>query len=232
MKNNKLSPEYRRIPHFNKEISKMTHDDIELETPIQFPFNAYVSEKVDAANVGIAWFDDAPVVRNRKHILNKGYSKIKTPAKKQFQPIWNFVHEHKKDLIKINQLWDTPLCVFGEWMNVKHSIYYDKLPSLFIAYDIWCPEDNNFLSVHNFENLMNQTNIHYVKNELVTISSIEQIVELSELPSNYYDGISEGIVMKIDSGDYNKTIFKVVNKYFERSEDFNDELIKNKIIKC
>ena len=80
MKNNKLSPEYRRIPHFNKEISKMTHDDIELETPIQFPFNAYVSEKVDAANVGIAWFDDAPVVRNRKHILNKGYYHRNVPG--------------------------------------------------------------------------------------------------------------------------------------------------------
>ena len=135
MKNKILSPEYRRIPHFNKEISKMTHDDMELETPIPFPFSAYISEKVDAANVGISWYDDAPLVRNRKHILSKGYSKIKTNAKKQFQPIWNFVHEHKKDLIKISELWDSPLCVYGEWMNFTHSIHYNKLPSLFIAYD-------------------------------------------------------------------------------------------------
>ena len=231
MTNNILSPEYRRIPHFNKEISKMTHDDIQLEIPIEFPFNAYISEKIDAANCAISWLNDGPVVRNRKHILNKGYSKIRTNAKKQFQPIWNYVHEHKKDLIKINQIWDAPLCVFGEWLNFKHSILYDKLPSLFIAYDIWSPEDNNFLSVNNFENLMNQTNINYVQNELVTINSIEQIIELSELPSKYYDGISEGIVMRIDSEDYNKTIFKVVNKYFERREDFNDELIKNKVVK-
>jgi len=47
MKNKTLSPEYRRIPHFNKEISQMTHDDIQLETPIEFPFSAYISEKVD-----------------------------------------------------------------------------------------------------------------------------------------------------------------------------------------
>ena len=231
MKNKILSPEYRRIPHFNKEISKMTHDDIELETPIQFPFSAYISEKVDAANVGISWYDDAPLVRNRKHILSKGYSKIKTNAKKQFQPIWNFVHEHKKDLIKISELWDSPLCVYGEWMNFTHSIHYNKLPSLFIAYDIWCPDDNNYLSVHNFEMLMNETNIHYVKNTLVDINSVDQIVKLSEQPSNYYDGISEGIVLKIDSGKFNKTIFKVVNKYFERRENFNDELIKNIISK-
>jgi len=25
----KVSPEYQRIPHFNKEISNMTHDDIQ-----------------------------------------------------------------------------------------------------------------------------------------------------------------------------------------------------------
>jgi atypical dual specificity phosphatase len=231
MKNNILSPEYRRIPHFNKEISQMTHDDIQLETPIEFPFSAYISEKVDGANVGLAWLNEGPVVRNRKHILNKGYSKIRTPAKKQFQSVWNCAHEYRKDLIKINDLWQTPLCVFGEWMYAKHSIYYDKLPSLFIAYDIWCPEDNNFLSVHNFENLMRQTNINFVKNELVNIETIDQIIALSELPSNYYNGVSEGIVMKIDSGDYNKIIFKVVNKFFKRREDFNDELIKNKIIK-
>jgi len=32
-----ISPDYQRIPHFNKEISNMTHDDIELESPITFP---------------------------------------------------------------------------------------------------------------------------------------------------------------------------------------------------
>jgi len=32
-----IAPDYQRIPHFNKSISNMTHDDIELESPITFP---------------------------------------------------------------------------------------------------------------------------------------------------------------------------------------------------
>ena len=41
MKINKrqISPDYNRIPHFNKEISNMTHDDIELELNIDFPID-------------------------------------------------------------------------------------------------------------------------------------------------------------------------------------------------
>lgn len=30
-----IAPDYHRIPHFNKEISNMTHDDIQLELDIQ-----------------------------------------------------------------------------------------------------------------------------------------------------------------------------------------------------
>jgi hypothetical protein len=36
MKLRNIAPDYWRIPHFNKEISNMTHDDIELESPIDF----------------------------------------------------------------------------------------------------------------------------------------------------------------------------------------------------
>jgi hypothetical protein len=42
-----IAPEFHRIPHFNKEISQMTHDDIQLESPVEFPLECFVQEKVD-----------------------------------------------------------------------------------------------------------------------------------------------------------------------------------------
>lgn len=70
-----ISPEYIRIPHFNKDISNMTFDDIELDTPVQFPLECYEEEKIDGASMGISWYKDGPILRNRNHILNKGFSK-------------------------------------------------------------------------------------------------------------------------------------------------------------
>ena len=67
-----IAPDYPRIPHLDKSISTMTHDDIVTETGIQFPLECWVQEKVDGANLGVSW-TSAPVLRNRNNILKKGY---------------------------------------------------------------------------------------------------------------------------------------------------------------
>ena len=54
----KLCPEFHRIPHFNKDISNMTHDDIVSDIPVEFPFNCYIQEKIDGASTGISWLND------------------------------------------------------------------------------------------------------------------------------------------------------------------------------
>jgi len=52
----------------------------------------------------------------------------------------------------------------------------------------------------------------------------------AEKPSEYRNGVREGIVIKTSNGRFVDRTFKVVNRFFERREDFNDELIKNKIL--
>ncbi len=59
---------------------------------------------------------------------------------------------------------------------------------------------------------------------------ISDVVRVSELPSEYRNGIREAIVIKLSDGRKVTESFKIVNKFFERREDFNDELIKNKVI--
>jgi organic radical activating enzyme len=67
--------------------------------------------------------------------------------------------------------------------------------------------------------------------EFKKFDKLTDIVSMSEMQSKYRDGICEGIVLKISEGDKLSKSFKVVNKHFKRREDFNEELIKNKITK-
>jgi atypical dual specificity phosphatase len=229
MKTRNIAPDYWRIPHFNKEISNMTHDDIELESPIDLPLECFIQEKVDGANMGISW-QDGPILRNRNHILKKGYIKRDTPAKLQFRPAWNWLHKHEDEIKMISDLCYSPITIYGEWMLAKHSIYYDKLPDLFLAYDIWCAEDQEFLSPEVVSDLLSKTSISYIKSEKMIIESVPEIVKLSEDISNYREGIREGIVIKTSNGRFVDKCFKVVNSKFERRQDFNESLIKNKTI--
>jgi hypothetical protein len=116
-------------------------------------------------------------------------------------------------------------------MYAKHSIYYDKLPDLFLAYDIWSVEDRNFLSPEVVSELLDKTSIKYIRATKLTINSIGDVVKLSESQSEYRDGITEGIVIKTSNGRFIDKCFKVVNKYFERIDNFNELLIKNRLLK-
>lgn len=223
-----IAPDYQRIPHFNRQISQMTHDDIELESPVEFPLECWIQEKVDGANMGVSW-TSGPVLRNRNHILKKGYIEKDTPAKLQFRPAWNWLHQHNSDIQKVAKLLDTPVTIYGEWLYAKHSILYDKLPDLFLAYDIWSVEDGEFFSPEIVEEVLSKTKIKFIKPKKVTLTSVSDVIKFSEMKSDFRNGLSEGIVVKTSEGRFLKETWKVVNRHFERRDDFNSELIRNKL---
>lgn len=223
-----IAPDYQRIPHFNRQISQMTHDDIELESPVEFPLECWIQEKVDGANMGVSW-TSGPVLRNRNHILKKGYIEKDTPAKLQFRPAWNWLHQHNSDIQKVAKLLDTPVTIYGEWLYAKHSIFYDKLPDLFLAYDIWSVEDGEFFSPEIVEEVLSKTEIKFIKPKKVTLTSVSDVIKFSEMKSDFRNGLSEGIVVKTSEGRFLKDTWKVVNRHFERRDDFNLELIRNKL---
>lgn len=224
-----IAPDYQRIPHFNRQISQMTHDDIELESPVDFPLDCWIQEKVDGSNMGVSW-TSGPVLRNRKHILKKGYIEKDTPAKLQFRPAWNWINEHRGDIIKCSKIIGGPVTIYGEWLNFSHSIFYDKLPDLFLAYDIWSAEESKFLSPLIVEEVLSETEIKFIKSKNIILNSVLDIIKISEMNSQFRDGLSEGIVVKTSQGRFLKDTWKVVNKKFVRREDFNESTpIKNKI---
>lgn len=225
-----ICPFYPRMPHFDRIISNTTTDDIVVDG-VTLPIDAWVSEKVDGANMAASWINGGPVIRNRDHILKKGWQKTETPAKLQFRPAWNWAHGNRKEIIKISDMLETSVSLYGEWMNFKHSIFYDKLPDLFLVYDVYLPEEREFISPKLFNEVMTETNLHFIKNQKIMIKDKSHLVELSEMPSDYIkSGRREGIVVKTGEGRWRETSFKVVNKYFVRREDFNEEIIQNKVV--
>lgn len=63
------------------------------------------------------------------------------------------------------------------------------------------------------------------------INSISDVIKLSESVSEYREGLVEGIVIKTSNGRFVDKCFKIVNKHFERTDNFNEVLIKNKLSK-
>ncbi len=78
--------------------------------------------------------------------------------------------------------------------------------------------------------LLSKTSIRYIKPRKMILNSISDIISLSEMKSDYRDGLAEGIVVKTSDNGFLKDTWKVVNKYFERRDDFNTCLIKNKVV--
>jgi atypical dual specificity phosphatase len=114
-----------------KEISDVLTDSVIVE------------EKIDGSHCGMM-YDGNAIIRNKDHILKKGYLK-NTPAKMQFRPAWNWLYDNKDKFIKLNKTYDYPLGVYGEWVYAVHGLIYDKLPSLFIAYEVYDPEIHSVL---------------------------------------------------------------------------------------
>lgn len=230
MKNLKfLAPDYPRIPHLSAEISRLGGDDFVEESG--FPLEGFVQEKVDAANMGVSW-DETAILRNRNHILKKGYSKIRTPAKEQFKSAWNWVHSHESDIKKVEEIWGCRVTIYGEWMWAKHSLDYDNIPDWFLAYDIWSVEDKKFIAPKIVEDLLSKTSIHFIPTDRMVFNSLKDVKNISETKSSYRNGTREGIVIKTANGDFVDKFYKVVNDFFERRDDFNETvLIKNKVVK-
>jgi hypothetical protein len=226
-----IAPDYPRIPHL-PGISHIAIDDVVLGEMPNFPLVAWVQEKVDGANMRISWNmeDDAPILGNREHILRKGYMKD-TPAKKQFVPAWNWLHE-KSDAISLLIRAHGQIVIYGDWMLAKHSIEYDQLPDWFIAYDVWSCDLGRFFSPKRCVEMLRDTGITFVDSTIETFYTPEEIIAFSERPSGCKNGAREGIVLKTEEGEFVKDSFKVVNKMFVRSDNFNERsLIKNKLRK-
>jgi len=227
-----ILPEFPRTAHLPVEPNA-EHDDIVASDSSLFEFlkkTIYVEEKIDGTNLGVAVVGDNPIVRNRSHILRKGYDRRKTPAQIQYQRVWTWLYDNLELWRSLNKTLGFTASVYGEWLYARHVVAYNRLPSLFIAYDIYNSDDKKFLPPSVAREMLLKAGFNvaplissgkYTANDLIAIRDGESV----------FSTVSprEGVFLKSEDGEDR---YKMVSPWFKSDDDWNKkELTRNTICK-
>ncbi|CAK4688043.1 unnamed protein product [Aphanomyces euteiches] len=152
-------------------------------------------EKVDGANLGFFLTDDFQVVaQNRSH-----FTTAETAPQFKGLDMWIQVHQ-----FELCELLSPPgrYVLYGEWLYAQHSIAYSKLPSYFLAFDIYDRETQTFWSVAKVQAALEETSIHMVPTVFSGVcSSMDDFKAMLETKSEFYDGPVEGVVIRKETPD-------------------------------
>lgn len=97
-----------------------------------------VEEKMDGANCGVSFTPEGRLLlQSRGHYLTGG------PREQQFQLFKAWASRYQGELWVL--LGDRYV-LYGEWLYVKHTIFYTDLPHYFLEFDIYDTAQNEFLS--------------------------------------------------------------------------------------
>lgn len=169
-----------------------------------------IEEKLDGANIGFC-IDDSNgeiVAQNRSHFVN-------SKSHAQFKLLRYFIDTHEQDLRRLLRRGGRVL--FGEWMYARHSVKYTRLPSIFLAFDIFDIEHGKFLSRARFRVEMEATQLERVPEIANTLNEINEET-LAGLTVNqrsaYSEEPAEGIYLRLDEGDWLLDRAKIVRPGF------------------
>lgn len=228
-----IIPEFPRTMHLPWKVNSSKADLVASEKDCEILFNSRhirVDEKIDGANCGMVLYDGHPIIRNKDHILRKGYYK-NTPAKQQFKSVWNWFYEHKENFEKLNTI--GKFSVYGDWMYAQHGLEYDLLPSLFMCYDLFDYEKEKWLDSHLAKKILNDCNFSTVTEIHVgVIENWEQLEKFANSPSQFTTkGNREGIYVKTIDGKWISKRFKMVREGFVQGGLWSKkEIKKNKVV--
>ena len=232
-----ILPEFPRTRHLPLDPHATRDDLVATQADLKDLLSCsavYVEEKVDGANSGVCFRGRNPVVRNRSHILNKGYIGRGTPAKEQFAPIWTWVYAAEPMFRALEDDLGFLPSVYGEWLYARHSVTYDALPSLFMAYDIYDSTSKRFVPTGRARQALQAAGFAVVP--LIGGPGPFQASELLALR----DGPSqlstteqrEGIYLKGCDETQITHRFKMVGGHFATDPDWvKKALVKNRLLK-
>lgn len=168
-----------------------------------------VEEKVDGANIGIA-FDSSgsPIIWNRGTTL-------KTGAHPQFQPLWSWLAEHRADLAAALS---ERLVLFGEWCFAVHSVRYDSLPDWFLAFDVYEMAADRFWSADRRDTLVRSLGLFSVPvlaSGIFDLPKLESLLETTQ--SEYSPAPAEGLYLRSDKNGWLVARAKLVRPEFVQS---------------
>jgi hypothetical protein len=172
--------------------------------------------------LGISFSQDGEVqLQNRGQYLN-------WPYYGQWKPLNYWMKQHEEMLFDLLQ---DKYILFGEWCYAKHSIYYSKLPSWFIAFDVYDIENEKFLSVRNRNKFLSNVSIAVINPVARGQFSFNEL-QAMQFKSFYGDDLAEGLYLRIDDDTFLKARAKLVRADFIQSiEDHwsNRSIIANRL---
>lgn len=230
-----IVPEYPRTRHVPHNPNMGVGDVCAFLKEAQVIFDCptvSVSEKVDGANCGMALLNNEPIIRNREHILRKGYVKD-TPAKKQFASVFNWFYENITKFKLINELYDGTLAVYGDWLLAQHGLEYDLLPAYFVTYDLYDPEAGQFIETQLARKLLKAAEFEVVPElHYGAIKDYDFLQEFLNQPSPFTTkGMREGIYLKLDNSKWVTDRFKMIRPGFVQGALWDANIIKKNQLK-
>ena len=109
-----------------------------------------VEEKVDGANLGLSFNSEANLsLQNRGTYLQvSGVGQWKK-MEQWLNPKMDVLFESIADRF----------ILFGEWCYARHSVYYNRLPDLFLGFDLYDKQAKNFFSTERRDKLFKEMGI-------------------------------------------------------------------------
>jgi hypothetical protein len=223
---------FPRTPHLAWLGEANPRDDKVLdphETEAFLRTQLVVEEKVDGANIGIA-FDasGSPIVWNRGTLL-------KARAHPQFEPLWHWLTTHQK---KLAASLGERLILFGEWCFAVHSVRYDRLPDWFLAFDVYENAAGRFWDMGRRNALIQSLGLFSVPalgSGKYYLSQLKSL--LSSTQSQFANAQIEGLYPRSEMDGWLLKRAKLVHPEFEQSIDkhwTSHPLIRNAVsaVKC
>lgn len=121
-----------------------------------------IEEKMDGIGLGICFIDNQVYIQQRGHL----FPLEQTPDLLKNFKSWVEYNEELLYCIIGNQY-----TLFGEWLEFKHTVFYNQLDSLFLEYDIFDHTKNTFLSTNQRYKL--------IDNQLPSVKVVQQSSSLN-----------------------------------------------------
>lgn len=233
---------FPRTTHlFDTGGSATTNDDLVLEPNdpaitclCNGTTRVVIEEKVDGANLGVS-FDPSTnsfVAQNRSHYISTG-------EHAQFSRLSEWIEENREGLQHVlcriddnSNLEDRGLIIYGEWLAARHSVPYNRLPGLFLAYDIFDRKANKFFSRKRFHTVMKDSGIPvvpvidsrtfgpYARRKRGAQLFRSELIQYLDSKSSFRndDGTVEGVVLRVDdeNSEWLQHRYKIVRPDFVR----------------
>ena len=168
---------YPRTQHIEGSRLQVGDEDLDI-----VPFadvkgkHLIVEEKIDGGNCGISFHHGRLQLQSRGHYLTGGPREIQFSQLKAWAPtIAEYLHLVLSDRY----------VMYGEWMAHKHTVFYDRLPHLFIEFDVLDTQTGRFLSTKQRHQMLHGCGITHVP--VLAEGAFETVDELLALikPSLY-----------------------------------------------